>query len=362
MKRFFKTALLFTALLLAACLFIHYYVIPHLSLTPYYWGDKLIIEKRNSALHRKPDVIFFGSSMVYRQVNPEVFDSLVAARTGQPIQSFNFGINWLASSELIHLADNFISESDSKPEYVFLELQRIKMVNYKNYLTTRIIYWYSPQMYAFTVNAIVHSRMPLYSKAGQFISHTINFTGNQINLGYFTEALRFRSESEKTGFYRTPQETGNGFLSLEAENKKLLESGVNPERLNRFLKDTTAVTARQKASLTAFRHFEENPEDLKIYNTAYARRLTLMIQQYKKQNIHLIVFLPPRLDRLQYQELLPILNALPENHRLNMADARQYPEFYLAENSFDVTHMNEKGAELYSRALAESFLRLKNIH
>ncbi len=147
------------------------------------------------------------------------------------------------------------------------------MVDYKNYLTTRIIYWYTPTMYAFTVNAILHSRMPFYSKVGQFISHTVNFIGNQINLGYFTEALRFRSESEKAGIYRTPQKTGNGFLSLEAENRKLLESGVNPERLNRFLKDTSTIYARKQASITAFSYFENHPEDLKVYNTVMLQNL-----------------------------------------------------------------------------------------
>ncbi|MBL7929740.1 MAG: hypothetical protein JNL47_09775 [Bacteroidia bacterium] len=357
MKRFVITAFIFLSLILAACLFLHYYIIPKLGFTPYYWGDKLITEKRNAAVASSGfNTLFFGSSMVYRQINPAAFDSVVNKNSNLDIKSFNFGVNWLASSELIYLTDNILNDIPEKPRYVFLELQRIKMVNYKNYLTTRIIYWYTPELYKFTVDAILHSRMPFYSKAGQFISHTVNFIGNQINLGYFTEALRFLAETHTAGLYRTPEEVGNGFLSLEAENKKLLESGVNPERLNRFLKDTATVYARKQASITAFSYFEKHPEDLSVYNTAYAAKLNSMIEKYKVNNIHLIIFLPPRLDRLQYQELLPVLNALPDDHRLNMADARLYPGFYLASHSFDVTHMNEKGAALYSRNLAEQFV------
>lgn len=356
MKRFFKTATLFVGILLAVCLVVHYAVIPRLNLTPYYWGDKLIIEKRNAIVTPPyPDVIFFGSSMVYRQINPEVFDAVVEEKTGNPIRSFNFGVNWLASSEMIYLAENYVREAPVKPRYLFLELQRIKMVNYKNYLTTRIIYWYTPEMYAFTTAAIVNSKLPFYSKAGQWISHTVNFSGNQINLGYFTEALRYQSEIQKAGFFRTDTDVGNGFLSLETENRQMLEAGINPERLNRFLKDTSAVTARMHASLTAFTYYEKNPDELKHFNKAYSARLHALINNCIRQNIHLIILLPPRLDRLQYQELLPVFNSLPAGHRINMADARQYPEFYFADYSFDVTHMNEKGAEIYSRKLAENF-------
>jgi hypothetical protein len=359
MKRFFKTAMVFLVVTAALSLFIHYIIIPHLSLTPYFWGDKLIIEKHDAVL-QQPDVnaIFFGSSMVYRQINPVIFDSTVKQKTGIEIHSFNFGVNWLAASEMLYLSENLLKETRGKFKYVFLELQRIKMVNYKNYLTTRTIYWYSPAWYGFTSSAIFNSRLPLISKTGQWVSHTVNFTGNQINLGYFTEAFRFQSEWNRKGFYRSAEEVGNGFLSLDDENRQMLEAGLLPERFKRFLKDTTAVYARKRASISAFTHFENHPEDLKNFNKVYAQKLNAWIEEYKKQNIYLLVFLPPRLDRLQYHELLPILNALPEKHRINLADGRKYPEFYLAANSADVTHMNEKGATLYSRAFADNFVLL----
>jgi hypothetical protein len=365
MKRFVIRSLLFVLILMVGCLLFRYILMPEVAPAPYYWGDNLIEFKRKDLLSLKPPIntLFLGSSMVYRQIIPSVFDSVINHHTFWQLHSYNFGVNWLASSELIYLTQHLMKEFQPAPRYVFFELQRIKMVDYANYFTTRITYWYTPSLYLFTVKAIRDSRMPLYAKIGQLLSHTINFIGNQINLGYLTEYFRFRSgrKNRKEEFF--PPSVNRGFISLEEENRQKVRAGLmDSARIKNFLKDTTVITARKEARLRIKREMQQHAERFVYYNKTYSDKLKSMIEELKQQGSHLIVFIPPRLDRLQYDELFPILNSLPEAHRLDMSDAEKFPEFYLSSHSYDMTHLNASGAQLYSVALAREFIRLKTMY
>jgi lysophospholipase L1-like esterase len=41
-----------------------------------------------------------------------------------------------------------------------------------------------------------------------------------------------------------------------------------------------------------------------------------------------------------------------------LSDAKKYPEFYIAKNSFDGKHLNNKGAKIFTKLLAEKFIEL----
>ncbi len=354
---------LFLLLVGAASLWLHFCIYPRAGLTSPTWGSdriyhKAIFLKRHA---QQFDAVFIGSSMVFRQVNPAVFDSAYMALTGDEIHSFNFGVNWLGASELLYLMEELTKESTFRPRVVFAELQKIKMPDYGNFFTTRVIYWYTWEGFLFTVRGAWHSGFPLYTRLGTIVAHVINYAGSLLNLGYLTEAFRFRNTVEETmdgtGFLGPDN---NGFISLDYQQE--LNRKDDPERVSRrnrmFLEDTSLVTRRNWVYAKVREAFDADPSLNDKVNTAYSKRLNSLVLSFAELGTRLVFFVPPRLDRKQYFEVLPVLNSLPAKNRMNLADPARYPEFYLARYSFDVTHMNAEGARVYSCALAAAWAEL----
>ena len=53
------------------------------------------------------------------------------------------------------------------------------------------------------------------------------------------------------------------------------------------------------------------------------------------------------------QKILRLYNTIGYSSKFDMGDPKIYPEYYSIENSYDIGHMNVKGAELYSIELAK---------
>jgi len=348
--------LVFLGVVLFASVALNRYVYPRLGLTDAFWGSDLIHDKsRFLRMHAGEfNALAIGSSMVYRQVDPAVLDSTVAAVTGDTLRTFNFGVNWLGSSELLYILDALDRDS-MHFDVIFMELQKVKLVDEANYFTTRVMYWYSWDRYRFTVRAVLGSTLPGYWKAAAVFAHTVNYLGYLLNLGYLTEAFRYRDVLDREApALRAVGVHGDGFVSLE--DQQLLTAGddtvTEPERHRRFLRDTTVVTARARAARKAG---VSKASAGRRYNAAYATKLNALIEAYARRGTRLVCFIPPRLDKNHYAELYALYDRLPVRNRIDLSDPGRYPAFYLAGYSYDATHMNAAGAILYSQALAHAY-------
>ncbi len=121
-----------------------------------------------------------------------------------------------------------------------------------------------------------------------------------------------------------------------------------------------AVTRRLNMSAKQFAKFDDYPELLNNYNYFYGEALNKMIIKAKENGIHLVFLLSPRIDYNQYNELIPLFNHIDEHHRIEISDARKYPQLYSAAYSFDDTHLNEEGADIYTAILARKLTALLN--
>ena len=79
----------------------------------------------------------------------------------------------------------------------------------------------------------------------------------------------------------------------------------------------------------------------------------------EEQDIQVIFILPPRLGT-RYQDMLPAFTQLPETNKMELADPQEFPSLYTLKNSYDVGHLNERGATIYTKNLARLFKRLLN--
>ncbi|MEO8087445.1 MAG: hypothetical protein ABI763_11525 [Bacteroidota bacterium] len=307
------------------------------------------------------NTLFAGSSRVMREIDPHLFDSLVDSSLH--IKSFNYGVNWLAASELFYFIDKLTNDSSVHLKYIFIELSKIKFVDFPNLNTTRVTHWYNPHDYWFTINSTLHSNSSILVKAASTASNSVSFISHLLNLGYVSTLNDF-SATKKITEEKMKQlgNTYDGFGGMEGvAGKDVMEKSTEENVLNRttrFLKNTNGLTLRKKWSQYEFTKFEKQPALLDQYNPVYLERLNQMTDQLMSKGIYPVFLITPRSEKEQYEELLPIYAHLPAQHKIEICDSRKYPELYAVENSLDETHLNKKGARILTKILAEKFSQI----
>ncbi|MCP4460288.1 MAG: hypothetical protein GY816_20025, partial [Cytophagales bacterium] len=126
MTKFFKSTLSF-GILIVAVLTVQNFILTR-NINPF-WGRKKLVASMDSLKSRNSyDMIFIGSSLTYRQINPTIIDSLL------DIRSFNLGFPSMRNPELWYVVDHFIQEipTSQRPKYLVIELSKIHEINSKN--------------------------------------------------------------------------------------------------------------------------------------------------------------------------------------------------------------------------------------
>ncbi|MBL0343158.1 MAG: hypothetical protein IPP71_21190 [Bacteroidetes bacterium] len=306
----------------------------------------------------KFNAVFIGSSIVRRGFNCEVFDQNVD--TTFTIKSFNFGINWLGFPESLHFIDNIALKNNGNLKYVFIELTKLKFVDAENMHTARSVYWYNLNYLKFTVEAALASPSSGWIlRIALIASHLLGYVENSLNIDYFKNTTDF--ESRQLLIADSLSVVGpdyRGFDCMDDDVKKV--AAVNSEEnvqaaVSSFLKDTSGLEKRRIMSANGFSKFEKDVKFKDEVNTVYLDRLNSIVEAGKKQNIYVIYVLTPKTDKRQYDELIPLFYKLSPQHRINLADSRKYPDLYSFELAGDETHLNRKGAHLFSEILAREF-------
>jgi hypothetical protein len=358
MKKFISRTFIFLLSVFGISLILNQYVYPEINLVPYTWGSDLIHKKRTYLVENKEkyNTLFIGSSRIYRQVIPQVFDDSTAELG---IKSFNFGVNWLFAPESFYLLDQLEKMDDLNFRYVFVELSKIRSVDYHNLHTTRIKYWYTLSNYEFAVKAILFSNVSFLEKSFTILVHTISYADNLLNLGFVTEAFDFRSRNKPPLNYKELGKNLDGFYPYGENNMTEGEEGepVN-KRHDKFLSDTTVLSRRIKYSRSQFDKFKESPDMLEKYNQYYTDELNRLILNAQKKGTYLIFLISPRLDYKQYDEIIPIYHHILPGHAIEISDASRYPLLYQAKFSNDETHLNSEGAKIYTGFIAREFKKV----
>ncbi|MEP7170390.1 MAG: hypothetical protein ABI855_13550 [Bacteroidota bacterium] len=352
-----KILLLFFIVLTASIL-IRKFIDERLHILPYSYSDHYIhLKSSYLTIHKKDfNSVFIGSSHVFRQFDGHLFDSL--AGNDRHLHSFNFGIQGLAASELFYLSDHLLENYKKNAggkhvlpiKYLFVELSKITFPDHLNLNTTRMYYWYDWNYYTFTLKAIFNSKNNLFPfKIAIAAMHSVGFLDKQFNFSYFNDVNNFYLREK--------------YVNKVIENSKSNYNGYAPrvKTLKKLLADTSSLTLRKNGSAEQFQKYENNPELLKNYNKAYLSKLKETIQKFNSEGIQVIFVFMPFSEKTQYDEIIPLLNQIDSNHKIELADSRKYPELYYAANAADETHLNIKGAKIFTSLLARKFEEITRI-
>lgn len=326
MKRFLKNIIIFV---------VPFVLILSLKkgITPYYLGNNTFAGKLSFFKENQNDIncVFFGSSRIYRHINPRIVDSILIDKN---IHSYNFATTATFNPESYHIYENFIRDlPKGQINYSVLEIQLLT-ISERNLFTTKATYWQSFKNFSYSISYILDSEQTESEK---------NATIVRSIKGFMYSFFDFRLL--KNFFYSEEPRGSRGFYSLDQELAELNTKAVRL-RKEEFFGDTTTLKNRIEAAKI------ENLKEKGKLNRAHYEKLNNLIMFSKEKGIHLFFILPPRLHQTKYSKLTPILDELPEENVILLHEFEKYKSLYSMDNSFDVGHLNSKGANLFSLNLA----------
>jgi hypothetical protein len=87
------------------------------------------------------DTLFIGSSRVYFQISPAIFDR-VTRESGMPTHSFNFGVGGMYLPETAYLLEQILNLKPRKLKWVFIEYDELQTKwSPENQSSRRALYW-----------------------------------------------------------------------------------------------------------------------------------------------------------------------------------------------------------------------------
>lgn len=337
MKNFIKRILVFT-------LFLIVFFIAKKFFTPYYIGDRTIYAKYTdiSEHDEQFNTIFFGSSRLYRHINSHQLDSLMSNTN---YSTYNFAAPGTFNPAVYYVYENFINSNQIKTvNLAFIELQSLSHYSESNCTTTKASYWNNSRYLFFSFKYIYNSQYSRAKKRELYSCYLKSYLYSFYDFSLLINLFRPINMNEVGE---------NGYLSLENAMYVMSENSELKERWNDFHSDTTELSDRIEAAKVAaasISNYEANRYHLDYLNS--------LIEKAKDKGIQLIFILPPRLNESQYDELIPLANALPRNHVIQMFNYSEFSEFYRAEYSFDIGHLNTEGANLFTKFLADEIKKL----
>ena len=323
---------------------------------PYHWGNPWYstkIDYLENSDNKNYNTYFFGTSRVYRQINPVVFDSVCNKNSIEKFSSFNLGAQATFCPQTYFLYENFLkSELSNGVKYCFLELTHIGSINDYFLHREQTNYWLDFNETKFVIKS--YKNNPYISpekKKKQLRRYILSYIENIIHWGHFGEHLM------KPNFYdiRFLGEMNNGFfpmdLEFETTNDKFVKDHfrlINSTMLN----DTSVLKKKVESAKDCY----ENT--INEYDQVHYKRILSLIDLSKQKGIQFIILLSPRNAST---DLVKLMSMIPEKNKIDMAIPTKdnFPYYYI-QNSFDIGHMNEKGANLYSKNLANIFLMKTN--
>lgn len=293
-----------------------------------YYLTKLTYYLQNS---EKYNTLFFGSSRIYRQINPAVIDSELKE---YGISSFNFGAPATFNPEAQYLYEELI-KNKSSIRFAFIELTDIMPIANVNRGSFRSYYYmnleyltYVTQYYLYEPkNKFVENVKTLYPFLIAYVNNNFVFSNSQV---IEHPAEKIYIGVDKNGFYPLDVDL------IQNRSKDLFI------RNKLFFEDTTTLELKKVKPVENITFSNRN--------IAFERFLALLIDKSESKGIKLFFIIPPRLG--MYTPTSILNNPVIKNRIIDLSSSQKYPEFYLAKYSFDSGHLNSLGADLFSKYLS----------
>lgn len=313
------------------------------------------------------NAIFFGSSRVFNQIVPDIFDaaaSLDETKADQPnsmtssLNSYNFGVPAMRAIDSLVLLEEVLSNPPENLQWVFFESVLDRGYEpIENARTHRSMYWHTWENTRLAADYIWASEASLPSKLLFTFSHVLPALYRQLNVGrLFNQVLpsEFSDKHQSTVADFTEDE---GYFALTDED--------SPRR-QAFLANEAAYLKKVER-LKAIARAEENLP-LAVAQQGSQQKSGPMLPKNKRQLLQRVtrivraagaepIFIePPSLEQdsdFKIAERLGDIETL-----LAYKDPEKFPQFYAFNQRFDEDHLSDGAAQEFSKTLGEDFKRV----
>lgn len=303
------------------------------------------------------NTLFFGSSRVYNQIVPEVFDAeakaigetVDGATDGITVNSYNFGVPAMRALDSTVLLEDVLANPPKNLKWVFFETILDKGYEpIPNARTHRAMYWHTWENTRFAARYILTSEESLPNKAVLLVSHLLPAIYRQLNVGrLFTQVLP-STFSEQEQAVAKSFTANDGYYALTGENEPKRLHFLNNQdaylRAVQKLEDTVSSAVSSMDSSAATPRLADNKKML----------LNRVTEAIRAAGAVPIFIEPPTLDpSLDFRaaKQLGVIDTL-----LTYKDPEQHANLYQPSWRYDQEHLTESASREFSRILAQDFV------
>tara|TARA_Y100000589_G_C27190651_1_gene644661 strand:+ start:1852 stop:2874 length:1023 start_codon:yes stop_codon:yes gene_type:complete len=333
MKKFITKCTIFSIIITTFSIWINNSV-------PFYWANKGVDQKIKHIKENdiKYNTLFWGSSRTQMHIYPKEFDKEMRGIT----KSFNLGYSSCRAEELIFLLEEFIDKETNLVEdldFVFLEIRPI-FYDEKTLFTSRGKYCLNKKSKNFLLNYYENSNLEYARKDinKAFIEKKLGIGVLRDKIAYLVRSL-FQNENNLIG--------ENGFLNRK---KAIVLDHINHLLSNHREDSLKILSTLQKRKHFAEACFEKQNRKLNLNEKIYLKKLNSINDKLNEKGVKLVLF--PTL-RFQNSNIIALIKKANAVKIIDISNPSIHPEYYDYQLSGDASHLNIKGARMYSQDLAK---------
>lgn len=318
------------------------------------------------------DVLFVGSSSVFRHVDPGLFDQLTAA-DGSPTRSYNLGVAAMTGLETLFALRRVLELDTGSLRWILLDARHQgHALAGENHLTARVAAWHDLPTSWLAARLVWQSPEPLGWKLDQLRRHAVAFCYRLGNVGRLRELIEPQlignpeSRADAAAEVATNQamERGralDGYSPLDwaiqlATPSQKLDLYERRQAWQNEAAEVLAALAGQRAVTRPLLTVDGSVREDQELTSAERELLRQLVATAEQRGIRVAFLTSPDVRQMGYLEQAGLAAGLIPG-LLDLDDPEQYPALFLAKYRFDRDHLDEAGAAIYTRILARQFLR-----
>jgi len=297
------------------------------------------------------DTLFIGSSRVYFQISPAVFDR-VTQENGLPTHSFNFGIGGMYLPETAYLLEQILNLKPRNLRWVFIEYDELQTKwSLENQTSRRALYWadwkrVSPLLRKLTDAGSDPLWMPspaklrdivLRQKDEQNTRGLLTFYAGQLEKNYTNVARAVDVLEYLLG--RDTKERDARYLGVASDGYVTRPNRMSPKQAAAYDRGLAAAMA------------QTDPHPLSPYAVEAYRQCA---QDVRKIGAAPIFLITPSITQINVATESAGLTGV----MMSFNKPRTYPSLYRSSVRRDGQHLTKSGAEEFTRIVAANFVEL----
>lgn len=291
------------------------------------------------------DVLFLGSSHVFRQFDPALFDKgRQAAERG--VRSYNLGTVGMELAEEIYLVRRILADKPEHLRWIVVEAQPFdyRMRNLNDFGTRRIG-WHDTATTWMLLQAIQRSDLEGEERRTLIRRHVEHWWRRTINLARGVDIASAWGRNPMGRFEDTSTlgVRGDGYQPLDVETASQRNRAMRKGFLN-------APGEMLRGRDVLLNEGDGGPADEDLLEAI--RSLEALAAE---MGVGLVWWLHPNLER--YAGWRQMKEEGEIQHLIAYDDPQRFPDFYTTKWRFDLYHLNRRGAEMMTADFTGQFLQ-----